>query len=70
MLDEEALPRLLAGPRGLPPVDRATLARTILALGDLLVAEPRVLEVEINPLIAAGPQLIAVDALLIVGSGS
>jgi acetyltransferase len=70
MLDEGALPRLLAGPRGLPPVDRATLARTIHALGDLLVAEPRVLEVEINPLIAAGPQLIAVDALVIVGSGS
>jgi acetyltransferase len=70
MLDEGALPRLLAGPRGLPPVDRAALARIVLALSDLLVAEPQVLEVDINPVIAAGTQLIAVDALVIVGSGS
>jgi hypothetical protein len=46
------------------------LARIVLALSDLLVAEPQVLEVDINPVIAAGTQLIAVDALVIVGSGS
>ncbi len=68
MLDEGALPRLLAGPRGLPPVDRETLAETVHALSDLLMMESRVIEVDINPIIAAGSELIAVDALMIVGA--
>jgi acetyltransferase len=67
MLTEGVLPRLLAGPRGLPPVDRQALAATVQAVGDLLMAEPRVLEVDLNPLIAAGGTLTAVDALVIVG---
>jgi acyl-CoA synthetase (NDP forming) len=69
MLGEGALPRLLAGPRGLPPVDRAALAEAIHAVSDLLMTERRVVEVDINPIIAAGSGLIAVDALVIVGAG-
>jgi len=67
MLAEGALPRLLAGPRGLPPVDRQTLADAVHALSDLLVTEAQVLEVDLNPIITAGSDLIAVDALVIVG---
>jgi hypothetical protein len=69
MLNEGAVPRLLAGPRGLSPVNRQTLADAVHALGDLLVSERQVLEVDINPIIAAGSNLIAVDALVIVGEG-
>ena len=67
MLDEGSRPRLLAGPRGLPPVDRQALLALVRSLSDLVASEPRVRELDINPVIAAGGDLIAVDALVIVG---
>jgi acyl-CoA synthetase (NDP forming) len=69
MLQEGARPRLLAGPRGLPPVERAALIALVQALGDLIASEERVLEIDINPVIAAGTGLVAVDALVIAGDG-
>jgi hypothetical protein len=39
------------------------------ALGDLIATEHRVLEIDINPVIAAGADLVAVDALVIAGEG-
>ena len=41
---------LLDGFRGGPTVDREALARVLAALGDLLVANPHLDEIEINPL--------------------
>ena len=69
MLDEGARPRLLAGPRGLPAVERGPLVALAQAVGDLIAAETRVLEIDINPVIAAGARLVAVDALVIAGDG-
>jgi acyl-CoA synthetase (NDP forming) len=67
MLAEGARPRLLAGPRGLRPVDPAALGTLIERLAALIVAEPRIAEIDVNPLIAAGADLVAVDALVIAG---
>jgi acetate---CoA ligase (ADP-forming) len=67
MLDEGALPRLLAGPRGLPAVARVPLVAAIEAVAALMLSEPRIAEVDVNPLIAAGAEIAAVDALLIAG---
>ena len=67
MMDEGARPRLLAGPRGLTPVDRTALATLIRRVGDLVASEARVSEIDINPVIAAGADLVAVDALVILG---
>jgi hypothetical protein len=67
MLEEGARPRLLAGPRGGYPVDRRALIGLIHAVAGLLVAEPRILEIDVNPLIADGASLVAVDALVIAG---
>jgi len=67
MLAEGARPRLLAGPRGLRPVDRVPLLSAIHAVAALIAAEPRLLEIDVNPLIAAGADVIAVDALVIAG---
>jgi acetyltransferase len=68
MLEEGARPRLLAGPRGLRAVDAAALVGVIEAVGGLIAAEPRIAEIDVNPLIAAGADLIAVDALVIAGA--
>jgi len=65
MLDEGVLPRLLAGPRGLRPVARAPLVAALHAVAALMLAEPRVAEIDVNPLIAAGADVVAVDALVI-----
>jgi acyl-CoA synthetase (NDP forming) len=67
MLAEGARPRLLAGPRGLPPVDPAAVVAVLLAVSDLVACEPRVLEIDLNPVVAAGAEAVAVDALVIVG---
>jgi hypothetical protein len=65
MLDEGVLPRLLAGPRGLRPVARPPLIAAIHAIAALMLAEPRLVEIDVNPLIAAGADVVAVDALVI-----
>ena len=67
MLVEGARPRLLGGPRGLRPVDPAALGTLIERLAGLIAAEPRIAEIDVNPLIAAGADLVAVDALVIAG---
>ena len=66
MLDEGSRPHLLAGPRGLRAVERGTLVTLIHAVAALIVAEPRIREIDVNPLIAAGADVVAVDALVIV----
>ena len=66
MLAEGARPRLLAGPRGLRAVEPLPLVQAIRSIGDLIAAEPRIVEIDVNPLIAAGADVVAVDALVIV----
>ena len=66
MLLEGARPRLLAGPRGFRAVDPVALARTIVAVGTLIAVEPRIVEIDVNPVIAAGADIVAVDALVIL----
>src|SRR6185503_398736 len=65
MLAEGVLPRLLAGPRGRQPVAFAPLVAAIHAVAALMLAEPRLAEIDVNPLIAAGADVVAVDALVI-----
>jgi acyl-CoA synthetase (NDP forming) len=67
MLAEGARPRLLAGPRGLRPVEPPALVRAVHAVAALIVAEPRIAELDLNPLIAAGGDVVAVDALVVAG---
>jgi acyl-CoA synthetase (NDP forming) len=57
---------LLAGARGSRPVDVAAIARAACTLGDLLLARPEILEVEINPLRASFAGILALDARIVV----
>ena len=59
--------RLLGAFRGYPPVDRAALATVIEALGRMAVENPRIAEIDVNPLLIEGGRPVAADALIILG---
>jgi len=52
--------------RGLPPVDRASLAEAIRALARIAQDHPVVTEIDVNPLIVEGATPVAADALVIL----
>ena len=42
------------------------MADVLVAIGNLLVDHPTIAELDVNPLIASGRRLVAVDALILV----
>lgn len=69
MLDEIRAARILGALRGMPAVDREGLVDTLVAVGDLALARPDISEIDINPLIVAGRDAVAVDALVVIDDG-
>ncbi|MCB4820271.1 acetate--CoA ligase family protein [Roseicella aerolata] len=66
MLDRLRGAKLLDGFRGLPPVDRDALAAVIRRVSELAADQAdRIEEIDVNPLICAGPRITAVDALIV-----
>jgi len=63
------LHRLLEGVRGQPPRDLAALHDVILRVGQLAVRHPRLLEMDINPLLSTPDGAVAVDARVMVARG-
>jgi succinyl-CoA synthetase beta subunit len=59
--------KLLAGYRGQPPADVVALAQAAQRLGAIMAAEPRIREIDINPLTAlpVGEGVLALDALIV-----
>jgi acetate---CoA ligase (ADP-forming) len=70
MVAEGRRATLLRGFRGAEPVDEAALARILVAVGALLEDQPRIAELDLNPLIAVGGRLVAVDALVLMNPES
>ena len=60
--------RLLGPVRGLPRVSADELARIVRAIGQLAADNPEIAEVDVNPLLAAGKDLVAADALVILSA--
>jgi acetyltransferase len=56
---------LLDGWRGGPVLDRGALAAVLVALGDLLHANPHIADIEINPLRLTARGLFALDAVVV-----
>ena len=56
---------LFDGHRGRPPVDRGQLQRILDAIGGLLVADPDVVEVDVNPIVVVDGCPLVVDALVV-----
>ena len=65
MLDELRGRAVLAGVRGRPGIDRDAIVAAIVALGAAMVAEPTLLEVDLNPVISGPSGTAAVDALVV-----
>lgn len=57
---------LLAGVRGQPAVDVQAVALAVRRVGDLMVGNPQLLEIDINPLVAGPQGCVALDALLVM----
>jgi acetate---CoA ligase (ADP-forming) len=66
MLAEGAVGRLLASPRG---PERDGLARAIVGVARLLDAAPRIVEIDVNPMIVWAGSAFAVDAVVILDDG-
>ena len=64
LIDDLANQALLGAVRGEPPVDRAALARILLALAEVGEGDGRIHSIDLNPLIVADGVPVAVDALV------
>jgi len=64
MIDALATQRLLGPFRGEPAVDRDALSRLLAGLSRISETEPRVVAIDVNPLLVADGVPIAVDALV------
>ncbi len=62
MIDEIRGKRLLEAIRGHPALDRKKLIETLLCVSRILVDNPSIAEMEINPLMVMGDGVAAVDA--------
>lgn len=59
--------KLLHGYRGSDPVDINAVAAAVAAVGQLVAADPKIVEVDVNPLVAYPSGVIALDALIVTG---
>lgn len=66
---EEARARHLLGPyRGMPAADVDALVEILMAVGVMGLEQPRIKEIDINPIIISGAKPKAVDALIVLES--
>jgi hypothetical protein len=68
MIDDLGTQALLGPFRGEPAVDRERLVDVVVGLSELAAAHPDVASVDLNPLIVAGGEPMAVDALVVLDS--
>jgi acetate---CoA ligase (ADP-forming) len=68
MLDEIRGRALLDGARGQPPANRAAIVAALLRLSDLMVSQPRIASVDLNPALSSPEGLLAVDARVVLDS--
>ncbi|MDE2369120.1 MAG: acetate--CoA ligase family protein [Burkholderiales bacterium] len=62
LIERTRVAKLLHGWRDVPPADLAAVEAVLIAVSELLAAEPRIAEVDINPLLADARGVIALDA--------
>ena len=60
----------LKGVRGRPPVDLLALQQLLVRFSQLVAEQPRIREVDINPLLVSEARLLALDARIVIHEGS
>jgi hypothetical protein len=70
MIEEIKAYRLLTGYRGQEPVDISKIQDMLLAVANFVENNPEVKEIDINPVIASGDTITAVDARIVLSNGN
>lgn len=70
MMEETRVYRLLQGYRGKPPADLARLEQIVLNFSNLISDFPEIAEMDINPIAISEGRAIALDARVILDTGS
>lgn len=66
MMEKTTIYTALKGVRGRPPVDLAALEQLLVRFSELIVEQPWVKELDINPLLASSERLLALDARVVI----
>ncbi len=66
MMEQTKIYRALKGVRGRKAVDLAALEKLLVKFSQLVVEEPWIQEIDINPLLASSERLIALDARIVL----
>ncbi|HEY0606175.1 MAG TPA: GNAT family N-acetyltransferase, partial [Herpetosiphonaceae bacterium] len=66
MIERTQIARALDGVRGRPPIDREALEQLLVRFSQLVIEQPRIKEIDINPLLVAPEQLLALDARIVL----
>ena len=67
MLEETKVSKILAGARGTGAVDQERLANYLALLAQLVQDNPSIMEMDINPFLAHGNKMVALDARIALG---
>src|ERR1035437_2795891 len=62
MMEQTNIPKALKGVRGRKPVDLAALEDLLVRFSQLVVEQPWIEEIDINPLLASSERIVALDA--------
>jgi acetyltransferase len=66
MIEQTQIYQALTGVRGRKSIDLAALEKLMVVFSRLVVEQPRIKEIDINPLLASSEKLIALDARIIL----
>jgi acetyltransferase len=66
LMEQTKIYRALGGARGRAPVDLGALEQLLVRFSRLVVDQPRIREIDINPLFASGEQILALDARVVL----
>jgi acetyltransferase len=70
MVDQTRVAKLLQGWRDVPAADVDAVVAVLQAVSELLAVEPRIQEIDINPLLADGQGVVALDARVRVSAAA
>jgi acetyltransferase len=70
LIEETKIAEALKGVRGRKPIDKEALAALLVRFSELVAEQPRIAEIDINPLLASPERVIALDARVVLHPAS